>query len=220
MIQAVFWDSDNTLVETAEHHWHKHFETLKAHGIALHDAHREKIYTNNGAQNWEWITAELGLKLSQADYLAQIDRWYMDHIKEIKIRSGVVESIALFKSKNIPQAVVSNGRRNSVHAALDAKNMSRDMAFILCKEDYEGRKPDPAPYLAALKKMEEVTKTTIKPANCLVIEDDPLGVESAHRAGMKVIHRKFSADQAPSNQAFRTLFSANDLITVCKQLTD
>ncbi len=28
-VHYVFWDSDNTLVETAEHHWRKHVEVLK-----------------------------------------------------------------------------------------------------------------------------------------------------------------------------------------------
>ena len=70
MIKFVFWDSDNTLVETAEHHWRKHFEILKAHDIALGDQYRERVYTNNGSQNWNWMKEELGLKLDEKTYLS------------------------------------------------------------------------------------------------------------------------------------------------------
>ncbi|MCB1529966.1 MAG: HAD family phosphatase [Rhodospirillales bacterium] len=193
-VQYVFWDSDNTLVDTAEHHWRKHFETLKKHDIALGDQYRRHIYENNGVQNWEWLTEELGLSIPCEDYLDEIDGWYIDHIGEINVRPGIAEALDYFEGKNIPQAVVSNGRRRSVMAALEAKDISPRMKFILCKEDYEGRKPDPSPYLTALRKMEEITGQKIDPAACLVIEDDPLGVQAGKAAGMQVLHRPMGDD--------------------------
>ncbi len=210
MIKFVFWDSDNTLVETAEHHWRKHFEILKAQGIALGDECRERIYTNNGSQNWNWIKDELGLKLDEKTYLAKIDQWYFDHIDEIQVREGVEETIGIFHNAGIPQCVVSNGRRVSVMAALEAKNIAPKMKFILCKEDYEGRKPDPAPYLAAMAKM-----GALNPAVCLAIEDDPLGVQSAHRAGMQVFHRKLNEQQEKTSYANETFFNGEHLVKAC-----
>lgn len=188
-IQYVFWDSDNTLVHTALHHWRKHVETLKTLGITLDEKHREKIYTNNGAQNWEWLVHDLGLALPQQEYLDRIDQWYFTHIGEIQLRSGIAEAIDFLESKNIPQAVVSNGRRRSVMAALEAKSLAPRFQFILCKEDYQGRKPGPEPYLAARTRMQQIVGTPIDPRTCLVIEDDPNGVESAKAAEMHVIHR-------------------------------
>lgn len=188
-IKYVFWDSDNTLVKTYDHHWNKHFETLKAQGIHLGDEWKERIYTNNGAQNWEWLRADLGLKMGKDDYLDAIDGWYYRHIDRIQIREGIEESLAHFEGKAYPMAVVSNGRRRSVMAALEAKNLAPRFKFILCIEDYQGRKPDPAPYLAAKTKMQQVVGHAINPRECLVIEDDPKGVESATAAGMQVLDR-------------------------------
>lgn len=191
----VFWDSDNTLVDTAAHHWNKHAQTLKTRGITLDPARDgERIYTNNGAQNWEWLSAERGLDMPLDDYLDAIDKWYFDHIAEIQIRSGVLEAMNYLDAHDIPQAVVSNGRRRSVMAALNAKSLTPRFRFILCKEDYEGRKPDPAPYLAARTRMAQMMGRDIAPAECLVIEDDPKGVQSAQAAGMIVIHRPMGLD--------------------------
>lgn len=195
MPRYVFWDSDNTLVDTAAHHWNKHAQVLKARGIILEPAHDgERIYTNNGAQNWEWLSAERGLDMPLDDYLDAIDKWYFDHIGEIQIRSGVLDALDLLDQKSIPMAVVSNGRRRSVMAALNAKNLTPRFRFILCKEDYEGRKPDPTPYLAARTRMAQIVGCDIATAECLVIEDDPKGVESARAAGMKVLHRPMGSD--------------------------
>lgn len=194
-IHFVFWDSDNTLVETAEHHWRKHVETLKKHNIDLSDEYRQRIYENNGSQNWEWLTEDLNLNVPRQQYLSEIDAWYNDHLSEIKVRSGVIDALNYFKKHQVMQAVVSNGRRDSVMAALEEKNLAPYFKFILCKEDYTGRKPSPAPYLTALKKMQDEIGQKINPEHCLVVEDDPLGVQSGEAAGMIVLHRPMGDDK-------------------------
>jgi HAD superfamily hydrolase (TIGR01509 family) len=188
-VKYVFWDSDNTLVDTYEHHWKKHVETLATHGITLDARWKDRVYSCNGSQNWEWMRLELGLKLDEADYLNEIDSWYYRRISDIKIREGVLDVLALFKEMSIPMAVVSNGRRRSVMAALEAKDLARYFKFIWCKEDYPGRKPDASPYLTAKTRMQQIVGTAIESAECLAIEDDPLGVQAATAAGMHVIHR-------------------------------
>lgn len=188
-IQYVFWDSDNTLVNTGLHHWRKHVEVLKTLGITLDDAWQRRVYENNGGQNWEWMTAELGLTLGKDDYLDRIDHWYFTHIGDMHIRDGISEALDITAKTGLPQAVVSNGRRRSVMAALTAKNLAPRFEFILCKEDYEGRKPDPTPYLAARTRMQQIKGVAVDPAACLVIEDDPLGVQAGEAAGMPVLHR-------------------------------
>ncbi len=188
-IKYVFWDSDNTLVKTYDHHWNKHAQTLQSLGITLGDEWKDRIYTNNGAQNWEWLRAELGLTLGKDDYLDRIDAWYYSHIGNIQIREGILEALDYFDSKDIPMGVVSNGRRRSVMAALDAKNLAPRFKFILCIEDYAGRKPDPAPYLAAKTKMQQIVGKSIDPQECLVVEDDPKGVAAGIAAGMNVVNR-------------------------------
>lgn len=193
-VKYVFWDSDNTLVNTYDHHWYKHVETLQTHGITLGDEWKERIYTNNGAQNWEWLTAEMGLKVSKDQYLDEIDGWYFRHIDRIALRAGIPEALAFFEEKGLPMGVVSNGRTRSVMSALTAKNLTPHFKFILCIEDYEGRKPEPTPYLAARTKMMQITGHAIDPKECLVIEDDPKGVESGLAAGMNVLHRPIGDD--------------------------
>lgn len=197
-INYVFWDSDNTLVDTYTHHWRKHLETLKGLGIHLGDEWKERIYTNNGAQNWEWLTKELGLAVSRDDYLDMIDGWYYSNIEDITICSGITDALALLDEAGIPMGVVSNGRKRSVMAALEAKSLVSRFKFILTIEDYEGRKPDPTPYLAAKTKMQQIMGKSIDPKECLVIEDDPKGVEAGLAAGMIVLHRAIGDDDVPS----------------------
>jgi sugar-phosphatase len=52
---------------------------------------------------------------------------------------------------------------------------------LVAADDVQKGKPDPEPYL----KGAELLK--VKPADCLVIEDAPNGIRSAHAGGMKAI---------------------------------
>jgi HAD superfamily hydrolase (TIGR01509 family) len=217
MIRYVFWDSDNTLFENEPFHWRKHVETLASHGITLDEKFRSRVYHNNGRQNWEWLTAQMGLDVPCEQYLDEIDRWYGVHAGDIPLRPGIAEALSLFEKSGCTQCVVSNGRRSSVMLSITAKNLAPRFAFILCKEDYEGRKPAPSPYLAAIKRMEEISGGPIDRQECLAVEDDPLGVTAAARAGIKVIHRRLHEDDPAAPEAFASVFTAGDFLIRIKE---
>lgn len=218
MIQAIFWDYDNTILSTEEAHWNKHCITLAKYGIVLNSSFRKRIYENNGHQNWEWISRELGLSLPEKDYLEQIDSEFQKHLLDLEMRPGVFEVFQLIKELNIPQAIITNARRNSAQPVLDQKKISSFMQFIFYKEDYEGRKPEPAPYLRGFEKMESLLNKPIEPKRCLAIEDDPKGVESAHRAGAIVIHRKLKEQDPHTSYADHTCFHKEDFLKIIRNL--
>ncbi|MFZ0298319.1 MAG: HAD-IA family hydrolase, partial [Candidatus Sulfotelmatobacter sp.] len=53
--------------------------------------------------------------------------------------------------------------------------------IMIAADDVERGKPHPEPYLKGAELL------GMNPAECLVIEDAPAGIQSAHAAGMKVI---------------------------------
>ncbi len=212
----IFWDSDNTLTANGDLHWRKHKETLAGLGITLPDTFQTRIYQNNGRQNWEWLTRELGLSMPCDDYLKQVDTWYADHVSQIAFRPGIPEALQMFADAGCRQCVVSNGRRNSVLLALEARAIVSRFEFVMCKEDYEGRKPEAAPYLAARAKMEGLVGAYIDPDTCLAIEDDPLGVTSAHAAKIPVIHRRLHDSDPHAAGADASVYSEEDFMKALK----
>ena len=217
-MRAVFWDSDNTLIDNAPLHFEKHRATLAGHGIHLDESWMARIYHNNGTQNWQWLHDELGLRLPCTAYLEQIDAWYTDHIGQAPLRPGIEAALDLCDEHGLPMAVVSNARRRSLMAGLTAKGLPPRFRFILAKEDYEGRKPEPAPYLAALSRMREEVLPDLEPGQCLVIEDDPLGVEAAAAAGMPVIHRRLAKAQEPSDKTPYTAYDEEAFLQMFRTL--
>lgn len=217
-VKAIFWDSDNTLIDTFSLHWAKHKHTLKTFGIDLLDRYQPRIHHNNGAQNYEWISKELGLSISEAEYLKLIDGYYAEHSAQLKLRDGVAETLDLFTSKKLPQVVVSNGRRDSVETSQRATGIMERFNFLMCKEDYTGRKPEPTPFLTALDRLNQTAGLSLNAGECLAIDDDPLGVESAHKAGMITIYRPTHLVADTCGYADYTAHNTHDFLKLCRAL--
>jgi beta-phosphoglucomutase-like phosphatase (HAD superfamily) len=218
MPRFVFWDCDNTLIENGDLHWRKHKETLAKHGYDLPPEFRKPFFHSNAQQNWQWMVENINLTIPCDDYLHEVDAWYHTHIHEIPLRAGVPWALDYFKDKGVKQCVVTNARRASVEPMLNVQNIFSYFEFTWCKEDYKVRKPDPMPYLTALQNMEYILDTKINKADCLAIEDDPLGVTAAHLAGMKVIQRRYTRDETPSPDADISLYDEDEFIKIIKDL--
>ncbi|MGL5074309.1 MAG: HAD family hydrolase, partial [Waterburya sp.] len=52
---------------------------------------------------------------------------------------------------------------------------------IVAGDDLETSKPEPDPYLLAVKNL------NLQPSECLAIEDNPVGIEAAKRAKIQVV---------------------------------
>jgi sugar-phosphatase len=76
--------------------------------------------------------------------------------------------------------VVTSGTRNLATARLQLAGIPLPSVMITAGDVVNG-KPHPEPYLKGAELL------GVKPAECLVIEDAPAGIRSAHAGGMKVI---------------------------------
>lgn len=77
-------------------------------------------------------------------------------------------------------AVVTSGTHALVTSRLAAAGLPLP-AVLVTAEDVAAGKPDPAGYLEAARRL------GLPPADCLVVEDAPAGVQAALAAGMRVV---------------------------------
>lgn len=77
-------------------------------------------------------------------------------------------------------AIVTSGIRAVAEFRIKQMGLPSPRVMI-CADDIERGKPDPEGYLTAAARL------GIAPADCVVIEDAPAGVEAAHNGGMRAI---------------------------------
>lgn len=203
---ALLWDVDGTLAETErDGHLVAFNQAFAEAGLAWHwsdDHYRALLQVTGGRERilhdmalrsagpepgddevpaGEAARESLALSLHQAK-----NRIYAERVAEglIPLRPGVLALFDACRDQGIPMAITTTTTRASV-AALLGRHLGPAwvdrFATLVCAEDVERKKPDPAVFLIA------VDRLGLAPARALAIEDSPNGVKAARAAGCPVI---------------------------------
>lgn len=106
------------------------------------------------------------------------DRYYLqDH--KFSFYPGVPELIDRVKAK-AKLAIVSASPREKLERTVP-KEFLQKFDVIISGEDTTEGKPSPQPYLTAIQKL------NLEPEDCVVVENAPLGIQSAKAAGIYCI---------------------------------
>jgi HAD superfamily hydrolase (TIGR01509 family) len=105
----------------------------------------------------------------------------LDRVRDgrVVVRPGARELVAEVAAAGLPYALVTSSQRRFADAVLAATGMT--FPVIVCGEDVTATKPDPEPYLLAVKLL------GADPVGCVALEDSPNGVASAAAAGCRVL---------------------------------
>ena len=97
---------------------------------------------------------------------------------ELLPMEGALESLILLRADGRRLALASSATRAQVGLVLDAFGLRTVFAAVVSAQDVARGKPAPDLFLEAASRLR------VEPANCVVIEDAPLGVRAARAAGM------------------------------------
>ena len=183
-LKAVLFDMDGVLFDSMPNHalsWHK---VMKAHGL---DLSYEEAYSHEGRKGDDTIQIvcrKQGVIISEEEIKA-IYKEKTEIFKTLPASVRMVGSYELLKKVIndglIPMLVTGSGQSSLL------ENLNVSFPDVFRKEqmvtafDVKRGKPNPEPYLKALE------KGNLKPWETIVIENAPLGIEAAHKAGLFVI---------------------------------
>ena len=190
-LQGVYWDLDGTIANTElEAHlpafnlafndfglsWHwdtnKYLQLLKINGGKNRIAYYSKI-------NQDVISNDLIIKIHERKQLH-----YLEIIKKncVKLKIGVCRLIKELHTYNIRQFIVTSSSRKQVDLLVENLfNGFNPFEFIISSEDVDLKKPNPLPYLKAIK------LSGIKKNNSIVFEDSNPGLKSSLAANLPTI---------------------------------
>ena len=190
-LQGVYWDLDGTIANTElEAHlpafnlafndfglsWHwdtnKYLQLLKINGGKNRIAYYSKI-------NQDGFSNDLIIKIHERKQLH-----YLEIIKKncVKLKIGVFRLIKELHRNNIRQFIVTSSSRKQVDLLVENLfNGFNPFEFIVSSEDVDLKKPNPLPYLKAIK------LSGIKKNNSLVFEDSNPGLKSSLAANLPTI---------------------------------
>jgi HAD superfamily hydrolase (TIGR01509 family) len=89
--------------------------------------------------------------------------------------------------RRYPLAICSGALREEIESMLEGVSLRDCFSVIVAAEDVTVGKPDPQGYLMAARLLSEKSRVSLKPGDCLVVEDAPTVVKSVRTAGFSVL---------------------------------
>jgi len=207
-LQAVLFDVDGTLLDTTEFIYGGFDFTLAAHGWP--PTQRER-YARVMGKPLERCYAELAPGCDAALLCETHRTWQSDNLHLSVPYPGAIDVLAQLRAAGLRlAAITSRSRRTSVHT-LEQAVLAGLLNLILSYEDVSAIKPDPAPLLLALERLE------VPPAAALMVGDTDADILAGRAAGVATVgvtygfHGTAIIAHAPD----ATIDTIGDLPTLC-----
>jgi beta-phosphoglucomutase family hydrolase len=190
--RAFVFDMDGTIVDNMDFHTQSWVEFFRRRDQQLDP--EEFFRETAGRQGKEIIRKYLGTQFSDEEVAAmnrekeEIYReMYEPHRKEVEGFSRFIEQA---KARGIMLAVATAGPPGNIAFVLDGLHLRQHFHAVVGAADVQRGKPHPDVFLKAAEMV------NVAPADCIVFEDAPLGVEAARNAGMPAVVLSTTLDAA------------------------
>ncbi|MEO8956144.1 MAG: HAD family phosphatase [Ktedonobacteraceae bacterium] len=180
-IQAVIWDMDGVIIDSAEEHRMAWQRLAREEGVPFTDT---DFWATFGKRNDDIFAIQWGtLPPQQVKLLADRKENYFRELirKTAAPLPGSIELMRSLHEAGFRQALASSAPIENIQLISDALGLERYLTALVSGETVPHGKPAPDIFLKAAQAL------AIEPPYCLVIEDAVAGVQAAHAAGMRCI---------------------------------
>ncbi len=181
MISSVIFDMDGVLLDSMSYHADAWVQVSGEWGIQVSHSDIYELEGANHILGLQWLFQGAGRQLEPEYYEEVLDRKIeiFSRIADVKPFPGILECLLQLKGK-FSLSVVTGSERSTVESFLN-EFFPGIFDVVVCGDDVEKGKPFPEPYLKAVEILGVSTD------ECIVVENAPMGVESAKNAGIYCI---------------------------------
>jgi HAD superfamily hydrolase (TIGR01509 family) len=213
IIKAVIFDMDGVLTDSMQYHiasWKYAFR--KFHIFPT----EEDIRLLEGMSYSETINFlsekyDVKLKKAQKEEIYRIKKEKLSEIFTYKVYPQIPKLLGILKNKHVRLALASGAHKELVENIVN-KFFKGFFEAVISGDDVKNGKPHPEPYLKAAKKLGCDFKSI------RVIENAPLGIESAKKAHLTTFAIQTTLDKKYLQEADEIFRSHGELTTYMKKL--
>jgi beta-phosphoglucomutase-like phosphatase (HAD superfamily) len=181
--RALVFDMDGTMVESMPAHARSWEAFMRKHGIAM--PVDEVLRKTTGRNGVECIRILMGGDIPEDEALKLIgekEAIYRDiFARDFREVAGFADFVRAARERTLKLAVATAGDQQNLAFVLQRLQLGLPPDAVVRGDEGLPGKPEPDIFLAAAAKME------VPPAECIVFEDAPFGIEAARRAGMRAV---------------------------------
>jgi len=180
----VIFDLDGVLLDTEIIYTRVTQQIVARFGKTFDWSIKSQMVGKPSIESARHLVRTLELPLSPEEYLAEREAIFETEMPRAETKAGALEFVAGLASRKVPMALATSSTQESFalkstrHAALFAY-----FDAIVLGDDPRLERGKPAPDIFLLA----ASEIDAEPAQCLVFEDAPAGVQAALAAGMMVV---------------------------------
>jgi beta-phosphoglucomutase len=178
--KAVLFDFDGVIGKTMEDSCRAWDEACSEFGLSFDP---EEFYLCEGMKSSEYagrLVKRHGRDAAEAEKLVARKNEIYSSNNQFSFYVGIESLVERLRDDGIKVGVVSGGSRRRLLSGRSGDLLKR-CDTVVTGDELEQGKPSPEGYMRAAHELK------VSPADCLVIENAPLGIESAKNAGMRCI---------------------------------
>lgn len=195
MLEAVFFDLDGTLIDTAPDFHVVLNRVLEAHGRPSVSYQAVRATVSNGAR----ALTELGFGLAPADpgfdqRLDEVLAAYAGHLAvDTRLFEGMAECLEWLEREGLPWGVITNKPDRFTRPVLAGLGLLERAGAVICPDHVRERKPDPEGLLMAAQQV------GVNPTHCLYVGDHLRDIQAGVNANMITATAGFGYIDAADN---------------------
>lgn len=179
-IKAIIFDMDGVLIDAREWHYKALNRALELFGYTIN--RYEHLFTYDGLstrKKLEILSVDHGLPRGLHAFINKMKQIYTAKyiFNECQPVFQHEYALAHLKKDGYKLAVASNSIRRTVELMMERSLLRPYLEFLLSNEDVTNSKPHPEIYTLAIQKL------GLRPAECLIIEDNENGKKAALKSG-------------------------------------
>jgi beta-phosphoglucomutase len=183
-IKAVIFDMDGVLIDAKDWHYEALNKALNHFGYNI--SRYDHLVTFDGLptkNKLKMLSVEQGLPETLHGFINELKQSYTMELVNSRCKPIFQHEFALprLRLAGYKLGVASNSVRNTVAAMMGKSALAQYLDLQLSNEDVANGKPAPDIYTKAVELL------NLEPGECLVVEDNPKGIEAAERAGCPVL---------------------------------
>jgi len=215
-IPAVIFDLDGVLIDSVGINWCAYNTVLKQdYGVMVASADLYKYVGLTLDTQIRLLSKDFNININPDEFSNKTALIKNKMFQELKPMLGVKELLDKLKKNNIKIAIGTSSNKEQAKLKLTNAGILSYFNTIITEDDVDDPKPSPDVYLKC------AIKLGVVPRECIVFEDAPNGIASAHSAHMKCIAIK-TPYVAPENLNKADLIVENltevDLSVIAKLL--
>lgn len=178
---GVIFDMDGVLIDSADAHYQSWKQLAREIGA---DVTQDQFDATFGRHNSDIIP--IVFDVNEPEKVKQLadrkEELYRDLVcRDAPIVDGAIDLVRSLYQKGIPLAVGSSAPRANIKLILTLMGVQDCFSALVSADEVTRGKPDPQVFSKACEKL------NLPPAQCVVIEDAPAGIEAASTAGTKCV---------------------------------